>query len=73
MFLFNFMNNKPLQYSIILYTLILVFFNLMKPEMIYNNNKKKDFGIGKDKTLFPIMIQSLLLSIFVYLILNLYF
>jgi len=74
MFLFNFNNNKPLQYSIILYILWLVIFNLLKPNITFNKNgQKKEFGVGINKTLFPFEIQSLLGSIFLYLILNIYY
>ena len=71
MFLFNFINNKPLQYSIIIYIISLLMINMMKPKIMFNEDKMKEFGIGNNKTLFPYMIQSLLLSIFVYLIFNL--
>ena len=71
MFLFNFIENKPLQYSIIVYIMSLLIINMIKPKIIFNGDKKKEFGIGLNKTLFPYMIQCLLLSIFVYLIFNL--
>ena len=71
MFLFNFIKNKPLQYSIIVYIISLLIINMIKPKMIFIEDKKKEFGIGNNKTLFPYMVQCLLLSIFVYLVFNL--
>jgi len=71
MFLFNFVKNKPLQYSIIVYIMSLLIINMIKPKMIFIEDKKKEFGIGNNKTLFPYMVQCLLLSIFVYLVFNL--
>lgn len=74
MFLLNFNKNKPLQYSIILYILLLIIFNLLKPDITFDKDgQRKNFGIGRNKTLFPFEIQCLLSSIFLYLILNIYY
>lgn len=73
LFLLN-LNNKPLYYSILIYLLSLIIFNILKPELSFTKNGySKNFGIGSKETLFPFPIQSLIISIFIYLILNIYY
>jgi len=72
-FLLKLYDNKPLQYSILVYILSLIIVNMLKPEIMFNNDNKKEFGIGKNKTLFPFVIQCLIGSVFLYLLLNIYY
>lgn len=69
MFLLNF-KSEPLQYSIIVYLLSLTFFNILQPDMSFKDGESRQFGIGKDKTLFPFPILSLIVSIIIYLFLT---
>lgn len=71
MFLLNF-RNEALQYSILIYLLSLTFFYILQPDMSFKDGETKQFGIGKDKTLFPFPILSLIISIIIYLTLTIY-
>lgn len=71
MFLLNF-QSQPLQYSILVYLLSLTVFNILQPDMAFKDGESREFGIGKDKTLFPFPILSLIVSIFIYLFLTIY-
>lgn len=71
MFLLN-LRSEPLQYAIVIYLLSLTIFNILQPNMSFKDGESKQFGIGKDKTLFPFPILSLIVSIIIYLVLTVY-
>jgi hypothetical protein len=57
-------NKRPILISALIYILIIYILYEIKPEQLFINGKAKQFGVGKDKTLFPIYIISLIISIF---------
>jgi hypothetical protein len=56
--------------SIIVFILIFLLLIIIKPKFIYNKKTKKfrSFGIGKNKTLLPLPILSIFISVIVFLI-----
>lgn len=72
MFFLNF-RSEPLQYSILVYLLSLTIFNILQPDMAFQDGESKQFGIGEGKTLFPFPILSLIVSIIIYLGLTIFF
>ena len=60
-----------LSYSLILYAFILFVLFTVKPSYAYKEDgSMKDWGIGDDKTMFPIYIVSMILSIIGLFVLN---
>ena len=55
---------KALSYSLVLYALVLfVLFNI-KPSFSFNEEgEMKQWGIGKEKTMFPVYVVAMLISI----------
>jgi hypothetical protein len=49
-------NKRPIIISILVYLLVSYAMYQIKPSQLFINGKVKSFGIGKDKTLFPIYI-----------------
>lgn len=60
--------------SILLFLIIYVVINLMKPSFLYNNDGSlREFGLGlKRKTVIPVWILSIFLSILSYFVLMYY-
>ena len=64
MFSFLSGNRKELSYSLIIYIFSLFVLFSIKPSFAYNDKKEmKGWGIGEDKTIFPIYIISIIISI----------
>ena len=59
-----FRNRRALSYSLILYALTLfVLFNV-KPSFSFNEDgSMKEWGIGEEKTMFPVYVVAMLISI----------
>jgi hypothetical protein len=55
--------------SVVLFIIIFVFIQMMKPVCFYNKDGSiREFGVGyKNKTIFPIWLLSLILGILCYL------
>ena len=58
------LNKRPILISVIIYLMINYILFELKPSQLFINNKMKQFGIGKNKTLFPVYGISLIISIF---------
>lgn len=57
-------NIRPLSYTLIVYLFSLYILFMLKPLLCFTkDNKMKSWGIGKNKTLFPIYIISMIISI----------
>ena len=61
--------NKKLQLAIILYLVIVGILIFLNPNFFYNNDGKiKVFGIGKNKTMFPLWFVIFVVAVFCYYI-----
>lgn len=62
--------DNPLYNTIIVFTIIMTLIFFIKPEVLYDENKKefRQFGMSKGKTLMPIYIFGLLLAILIYIL-----
>lgn len=61
--------NKKLQLAIILYLVIVGVLIFLNPNFFYNNDGKiKVFGIGKNKTMFPLWFVIFVVAVFCYYI-----
>lgn len=59
--------DKNIKIIISIYIIICLIFYLLKPKIMFdNNNKFKNFGIGKDKTIFPLWLCSLIITYIIY-------
>jgi len=65
-----FFDNNPLYNSLKLYIIIIVSLIYFKPEFIYDKKSKKfkQFGTGKNNTLFALPILSIFLAVIIYII-----
>ena len=54
-------------YTIIIYTFIIVIINTIKPKLLYNNNKLKEFGFTKNQSIVPIYILNSFIVIVIYI------
>ena len=62
----NFIKN-PLQCALILYTIMVLYLINIKPKfLVKSDGTLKEFGTGKDKTVFPFWLCVLLLAILSY-------
>jgi hypothetical protein len=70
----NFIRQNNTIITIILFLIIFVFIQLIKPKFLYNNNGSlREFGIGyKNKTILPLWLLSIILGILCYLIIIYY-
>ena len=64
--------SNPFNNTIIVFVSIMVLLYIIKPETLYDNNKKefKQFGVEDGKTLLPIYIVGILLAIILYVLFN---
>lgn len=62
--------NNYIFYAIIIYTIIIGLLIIIKPNIIYDHNKKKfkKFGYTNDKSMFPISILSIVIAIIITLL-----
>ena len=61
--------NKKLQLAIILYLVIVGILIFLNPNFFYNSDGKiKVFGIGKNKTMFPLWFVIFVVAVFCYYI-----
>lgn len=61
--------NKKLQLAIILYLVIVGVLIFLNPDFFYNSDGKiKVFGIGKNKTMFPLWFVIFVVAVFCYYI-----
>ena len=67
-------SKKPLMYAIIMYAMAVVLLYTFKPEMCFTKDEKaKCWGIGSDKTMFPIYLIASGASIMTLFIGSIYF
>jgi hypothetical protein len=63
------LKNRKLQLSIILYLVIVGILIFLNPNFFYNSDGKiKVFGIGKNKTMFPLWFIIFIVAVFCYYI-----
>ena len=64
----SFIQKNTTLISIILFIIIFIFIQLLKPSFLYNNDGSiREFGIGyKNKTILPIWLLSIILGILCY-------
>lgn len=60
--------NNYLQIITFLYLVIAVSLYLLKPKIMFQNNKMKQFGVGKSKTIFYYPLVIVLFAIVLYII-----
>ena len=67
--LFGFAKNNKILASIILFLVLFMLVQMMKPGFLYNKDGSlRDFGVGyKNKTILPMWLFSILLGILSYL------
>ena len=65
----NYIKENSTLVSVVLFIIIFVFIQMMKPVCFYNKDGSiREFGVGyKNKTIFPIWLLSLILGILCYL------
>jgi hypothetical protein len=57
-----------LQTTILLYIIICIFIYQIKPSfMFHKDGEFKQFGVGKDKTIYPFWLVTLIIGILIYL------
>ena len=58
-----------IKYSIVLYLIIAIFIWIKKPNLVFNDNGTvKEFGVGKNKTIFYYPIILVFLAIIIYIL-----
>ena len=61
--------NKKLQLATILYLVVVGVLIFLNPNFFYNNDGKiKVFGLGKNKTMFPLWFVIFIIAVFCYYI-----
>ena len=61
--------NKKLQLAIILYLIVVGILVFLNPNFFYNKDGKiKVFGMGKNKTMFPLWLIVFVIAVFCYYI-----
>jgi hypothetical protein len=70
----KFARNNTILVSIIIFLIIFVFTQFLKPNFLYNNDGSlRDFGVGyKNKTILPMWLFSILLGILTYVLVMYY-
>ena len=67
-------SKKPLIYAIIIYTISVILLYTFKPELCFTKNEKvKCWGIGNDKTMFPIYLLASGISVMTLFVGSIYF
>ena len=65
--------SNPLIASITIYSIIMLMIVTQKPLLLFTEDEKlREFGFDDEETIFPLHIVSVLISIFIYLIMNIY-
>jgi hypothetical protein len=69
-----FVKNNKINFSILLFLLFFAFLHYLKPSLIYNREGGfRPFGLGyKNKTVLPMWVFAIVLSIFSYLAVSSY-
>ena len=71
---FNYYVNNPRNLTILIYLILALFVLFLKPSLMFNDNYQiKKIGLGKNNTIFPYYIFSLILALIIYYIVNLFF
>lgn len=60
------MGSSPLYYTFIVFGVIMALIYYTKPNMMFDKNKIKSFGIGKNKSLIPLPVMALIIAILLY-------
>jgi len=60
------MGSSPLYYTFIVFGVIMALIYYTKPNMMFDKNKIKSFGIGKNKSLTPLPVMALIIAILLY-------
>ena len=70
----TFIRNNPILVSILLFLIIFVLFQWIKPGFLYNKDGSlRQFGIGyRNKTILPVWLFSIILGILSYLFVRFY-
>jgi hypothetical protein len=70
----RFARNNTILVSIIIFLIMFVFTQFLKPNFLYNNDGSlRDFGVGyKNKTILPMWLFSILLGILTYVLVMYY-
>ena len=55
-------------YAIIIYTIIIIIIHSLRPQLLYNDNKFKEFGFEKHQTVVPIYILNIFLVVIIYIV-----
>ena len=63
-----YMGISPLYYAFIIFIAIMTLIYYTKPKLMFDDDKIKPFGIGKDKTLTPLPVMSIVIAILLYVI-----
>ena len=63
-----YMGISPLYYAFIIFIAIMTIIYYTKPKIMFDGDKIKPFGIGKDKTLTPLPVMSIIIAILLYVI-----
>lgn len=58
--------NNQIKYTIFIYLIISIYIWIQKPQIIFQQNKLKAFGIGNNKTIFYYPLLLIILAIFCY-------
>jgi hypothetical protein len=59
--------DRNLQIVILVFVGLIVIFYKQKPSMMFKNGKPKQFGSGKEKTITPVWLVALSLSLLFYI------
>lgn len=60
------MGSSPLYYTFMVFSVVMALIYYTKPKMMFDKNKIKSFGIGKNKTLIPLPVMALIIAILLY-------
>lgn len=60
------MGPGPLYYTFIVFGVIMALIYYSKPAMMFDKNKIKSFGVGKNKTLVPLPVMAIVIAILLY-------
>lgn len=54
--------------TILIYLIVLVSIIFLRPRLFYNNNQLKTFGIGKNQTILPLFMASVIIIVIIHLL-----
>lgn len=62
------MLSSPMLYTIIAFTVIMIAIYRTKPQVLFDGDKLKEFGVGENKAMLPFPVVAIFIAIVIYFI-----